>query len=125
MKNARLALAAMFVVLGAACSDDLGDGGDAGGAFDVGVSTGTMPNYSWGAGPALGIRVSRASATTIPVWQVADPVNRSITSPVRHGQVPGGATELVDDERTLTPGVRYRVEITLADNSMAFREFTP
>jgi hypothetical protein len=107
----------------AACSDDLGDGGDAGGAFDVGVSGGTQPNYSW-PGQAFSIRVSRAADTTVPVWFVSHP-SRNLASPLRHGTVPAGATELIDDETTLTAGVRYRVEITLSDNSMAFREFTP
>jgi hypothetical protein len=108
----------------AACSDDLGDGGDAGGDFNIDVSSGTQPSYSW-PGPAFRVQVSR-SGDIAPVWLISH-TGRSLTSPLRHGVIPSGALQLVEDdpETTLTAGVRYRVEITLSDNSMAFREFTP
>jgi hypothetical protein len=121
----RMAMAALTLWATAACSDDLGNGGDAGGDFTIQVGSGTQPQYSW-PGPAFSVRVSRASSSTVPVWLVSHP-GRSLSAPLRHGNVPSGASQLVDDdaEPTLTAGVRYRVEITLADNSMAFQEFTP
>jgi hypothetical protein len=113
--------------LGIACSDDLGTGGDnAGGDFNIAVSSGTQPQYSWGAGPALSIAVYRASNTNLAVWSVANPTQQNIGSPVQHGTVPAGALVLADEETTLSAGVRYRVEIRLANGQQdAFREFTP
>lgn len=122
----RFATAALALAVAAACSDDLGAGGDnAGGDFTISVSSGAQPQYAWPGGPALSVSVFRAGNTTIPVWEVADAVNRNITSPVRHGTLPAGAQLLTNDEPTLTPGVRYQVEIRLANDQTAFQQFTP
>lgn len=122
----RFATMALALVVAAACSDDLGAGGDnAGGDFAISVSTGAQPQYTWPGGPALSVSVFRAGNTTIPVWEVADAVNRNIASPVRHGTRPAGAQLLTNDEPTLTPGVRYQVEIRLANDQTAFQQFTP
>ena len=122
----RLMAGALAIVAGTACSDDLGTGGDnAGGDFDVSVSSGTTPEYSWPGGPAVSVTVVRASNQTQFVWAVSSPTLRNISSPLQHGDVPQGAIELSDLETTLTAGVRYRVAISLADGQSAFREFTP
>ncbi len=129
MKLARFATAALMLAMAAACSDDLGVGGDNfGGDFNISVGGGTQPEYTWPGGPALSVSVFRASSTLIPVWEVVDAVNENITSPVRHGTVPPGAQQTADPgdlENSLTPGVAYRVEIRLANNQSAFREFSP
>lgn len=118
-------LALFTGAFGIACSDDLGAGGDnAGGDFNISVSSGAQPQYSWSAGPALSIAVYRASNPTVPVWSVANPTQQNIGSPVQHGTVPAGALVLADDETALSAGVRYRVEIQLANGQDAFREFT-
>lgn len=129
MKLARFAAAALVLAVAAACSDDLGAGGDnAGGDFNINVGTGSQPQYSWPGGPALSVSVFRASNPIIPIWEVVDAVNESIASPVRHGTVPSGAQQTADPgdlENSLAAGVTYRVEIRLANNQSAFREFTP
>lgn len=118
---------ACVLLLVAGCSDDIlnGDNGGSGGDFSIAVSGGTQPNYSWSEGPALSVDVVRTSNQTVVVWRVADPTNRNIRSPVRHGVVPPGALETAALERVLTAGVEYRVSIRLADGRTAFRDFTP
>ena len=119
-------LSFLLVVSAAACTDELlnGDNGS-GGDFSIAVSGGTQPNYTWFEGPALSVDVVRTSNQTVIVWRVADATNRNITSPVRQGIVPAGATELVALERILTAGVEYRVSIKLADGRSAYQDFRP
>ncbi len=122
----RIALSALFLAGATACADDLGAGGDnAGGDFDVGVSSGTQPQYSWPGGSAVSVTVVRASNQTVFVWAISSPTLRNIASPVRHGAVPAGALLLDNTEPALSAGVRYRVAITLANGQTAFREFVP
>lgn len=126
MVTRALATIALALFAGTGCSDDMGSGGEnAGGDFAISVSTGTSPQYSWTAGLALSVSVYRASNPTVPVWSVANPTQQNIASPVVHGVVPQGALVLADDEPALTAGVRYRVEVRLANGQDAFREFTP
>lgn len=126
MRGAWFLAGALALAVGAACSDDLGAGGDnAGGDFSISVGSGNTPQYTWPGGPAVSVTVVRAANQTQFVWAVSSPTLRNIASPLRHGTVPQGAIELADDERTLTPGVRYRVSISLADGQSAFQEFTP
>jgi len=127
MRAVRLAVAALLVAGMAGCTDDiLGGLGASGGDFSFNVSGGTAPTYSWSTGPAFSIDVVRASNQSQVVWRISDPtVPRNIASPVRHGVVPAGAIESSPLERTLTPGIRYRVTITLDDGRSAFQEFTP
>lgn len=128
MKLARFATVALMLAVAGACSDDLGVGGDnAGGDFAISVGGGMQPEYGWPGGPALSVSVFRAANSLIPVWEVVDPINQDIRSPVRHGTVPPGAQQTVgqgDLETSLSPGVTYRVEIRLASNQSAFQEFT-
>lgn len=122
----RFAAAVLALAVAGACTDDLGVGGDnAGGDFTITVGSGAQPQYSWPGGRALSVSVFRAGNTTIPVWEVVDAVNRNIASPLRHGTVPQGAQRTANDEPSLTPGVRYQVEIRLANNQSAFQQFTP
>lgn len=122
----RFATAVLALAVAAACTDDLGAGGDnSGGDFTISVGSGTQPQYTWPGGPALSVAVYRASNTTIPVWAIVSPVSQNIASPLRHGTVPAGAQLQENDEPTLTAGIRYRVEIRLPDNQSAFQEFTP
>ena len=111
----------------AACTDDLLSGpGNSGGDFAIDVGSGTTPLYSWSAGPAFSIDVVRTSNQTQVVWRITDPTDpRNIASPVRHGTVPSGSIESSALERVLTPGVQYRVTITLANQQSAFQDFTP
>jgi hypothetical protein len=121
-----LIVAALAITL-ASCTDDLLTGpGNSGGDFSITVGGGTTPQYSWSAGPAFSIDVVRTSNQTQVVWRITDPTDpRNISSPVRHGTVPAGAIESSASERVLTPGVQYRVTITLANQQSAFQDFTP
>ena len=126
MRSARglAAIAAALTTL--SCTDlPLDTGGGSGGDFDIGVGSGTQPSYSWEGGNAFEVSVVRTANQTLLAWGIANPTNRSITSPVRHGSVPSGSHELADRERTLTRGVRYRVTVKLANGDQAFQDFTP
>lgn len=121
----KLATALLSVAVAVGCTDDLGVGGDnSGGAFEISVGSGTQPTYSWAGGPALSVTVFEAGET-FPIWGVSSPTQRNIGSPYRHGSQPAGSSVVFDDQPTLTPGVRYRVEIVLANDQEAFREFRP
>lgn len=118
------------VVIGAAlagCTDVLPSGpGGSGGDFTVSAGSGTQPSYTWSAGPAFSVAVARTANPSVVVWRVADLDNGGvIRSPLRHGDRPGGATETISRERTLTRGVEYRVTITLPDGRRGYRDFTP
>ena len=118
------ALIAAFATLG--CTDlPLDAGGDSGGDFDISVGAGTQPVYSWPGGPATGVEVVRTSNQTLIVWGLSSPSAQNIASGVRHGTVPGGSIELSARERSLAPGVEYRVIVKLANDQEAFRDFTP
>lgn len=122
MRSVFVAVAAAATL--AAC-EDAGLGPDnSQGDFDITVGAGTKPSYSWVGGPAEVVDVFRQGGVT-PAWAIADIANAAITSPVVHGNVPNGAIEVVDTEKTLTPGVRYEVTIELADGKKATRSFTP
>ena len=121
----KVAAALMALTVAAACTDDLGVGGDnSGGAFEISVGSGSQPQYSWAGGPALSVTVFEVGQT-FPIWGISSPTNRNIGSPYRHGSVPAGSSVVYDEQPTLQPGVRYRVEIVLANNQEAFREFRP
>jgi hypothetical protein len=127
MRRSLPLIAATLVIALASCTDDLLNGpGNSGGDFSISVGSGTTPTYSWSAGPAFSIDVVRTSNQTQVVWRITDPTDpRNIGSPVRHGIVPNGAIESSTLERVLTPGVTYRVSITLANQQSAFQDFTP
>lgn len=121
----KVASALLALTVAAACTDDLGVGGDnSGGAFEISVGSGTQPQYSWAGGTALSVTVFEVGET-FPIWGISSPTNRNIASPYRHGSVPSGSSVIYDDQPTLIPGVRYRVEIVLANSQSAFREFRP
>lgn len=124
MRSRLLGFLALATVL-AACTNDVAGPGQSGGDFDIGVSSGTHPSYSWSAGPAFTVDVVRTSNPSVVVWRIADPINSNIQSPVTHGTKPSGAIETTSSERTLSAGVRYRVTVTLKDGGQAYREFTP
>jgi hypothetical protein len=122
----RAVLVGLAVIGTTACTDATGVGGDnAGGDFDVSIGVGVTPNYAWPSGLAFEVDVVRTANSTVSVWRVANPTQRNITSPVRHGQVPTGALVLANTEPSLTAGIAYRVTIRLADGQSAFREFRP
>lgn len=121
----KFATALLALAVAGACTDDLGVGGDnSGGAFEISIGSGTQPQYSWPGGTALSVTVFE-SGETFPIWGVSSPSLRNISSPYQHGTQPTGASIVFDDQPTLIPGVRYRVEIVLANNQEAFREFRP
>jgi hypothetical protein len=121
----RRVLAALAVSGLTACTDILppDDGGN--GSFTVTVGSGTTPSYSWTGGAAFRVEVAPVANPFIPVWAVADPNNRNIASPVRHGTVPSGAVLLADEEPVLRAGVNYRVTVTLPNNERSSRDFRP
>lgn len=123
MKRSRAALVCIIALTG--CTDVLPPDGGSSGPFSITVGTGTRPSYSWTAGPAFRVEVTRVENPIIPVWAVANTATQNIASPVTHGTIPSGSLELVDTEKVLTAGVRYRVTITLPNNDRSSRDFRP
>lgn len=120
-----IAAAAALVV---SCKDSTSPDGGGGSAFEITVSAGTKPTYSWSAaGSFQSLSVVRAAAATDFVWGIADsPLsNDPVTSPITHGTVPATALPTFNEEPTLTAGVEYRVSITFYDGKTAWKEFTP
>ena len=115
----------LAAVVLSACSDVLPPDGS-GGDFTINVTTGGRPTYSWSGGSARELRVfDRDDNVLVPVWAVAstNPTASNIMSPFQHGTVPAQTTELSNEQRTLTVGGRYRVEITLLNQQRATRDF--
>lgn len=118
-----------MVVLAAslvACGGDDGTGpdGTGGSEFDITISGGTKPTYTWPGGNAFSVSVVRVSAPGTIVWGMANPA-MTITSPVTHGTASGGGIVTANTEPTLTAGVNYRIAITRADQKTGFKSFTP
>ena len=108
------------------CSSDASTepDGQGGSAFDVTISSGVTPTYTWPGGSAHSVSVMRVSAPGTIVWGVANPV-QGVGAPVTHGVVAAGALPTMTTEARLTAGVRYRVSITRLDTKTGWKEFTP
>lgn len=120
------AIAAATVLFMAACSEPDGSlVGTGGGSVVVAASTGVTPTYSWTGPPAVTLNVVRTSAPSVAIWGISSPLQRNIVSGTQQGVVPPGATETASAERTLTPGVQYRVTVALADGTSGSVDFTP
>lgn len=117
-----LAAAALFTACGS--GDGVSNPSNDGSAFDITISGGRNPTYSWSGGTAFSVSVVRVSAPGTIVWGIANPA-MTIASPVTQGTVPGGAIASSTAEPTLTTGVAYRVAITRNDQKTGFKEFTP
>jgi hypothetical protein len=123
----RLAFAVLFATLAAGCgSDSTGPSSSATGDFDITISSGTKPTYSWPGGTAFSISVVRVSSPGSIVWGVAN-TSMIIPSPVTHGTVPSAQGTVASStlETTLTAGVAYRIAITRNDQKTGYKEFTP
>lgn len=119
-------LSVLFGAALLACgSDDPAGPVDDNGDFDITVSSGTRPTYTWPAGGAFSVSVVRTTAPGTIVWGMADPVNKNVGSPVTHGSLKGSAIESAASEKTLSAGVEYRVSITLGDGKTGWKSFTP
>ena len=128
MNRKRLLALLTVAFIATACSGDddaTGPSGGSNGDFKVSVSSGVNPNYSWTVGGAFSVSVVRTAAPTTIVWGIADPFNKNIASPAKHGTVPGGAVQSANAEPTLTAGTEYRVSVTLADGRTGWSEFRP
>jgi hypothetical protein len=96
--------------------------------FQVDVTTGVTPEYSWSVGPAASLRVVRGDNFAEVAWIIVsknssgNPVN-GISSPVTHGTVPTGAELDNNDEPQLEPGVAYEVTVAKADGTAGFTVF--
>ena len=106
------------------CSKDSTSPNSGGSAFDISVSGGVNPTYTWEGGGAHSVSVVRTSAPGDIVWGVAQPLT-GVASPVTHGSLPGGALQSSNKEPTLTAGVTYRVSVTLVSHQTGWKEFTP
>lgn len=107
-----------------------GNGGNTGGSGnEIAITVsypGGVPTYSWSGGGGQSLAVVRTSDPGTPVWVIATPGRDGVTSPVTQGTVPGGAVEALATERTLTPGVEYRVTVArIATSNAGWTEFTP
>ena len=120
------ALTALLVLFAACGGDSTGpsNSDNTGSAFDVTISSGTKPTYTWSGGNAQSVSVVRVSAPGTIVWGIAN-LSLNITSPVTHGTVQAGSLATANVEPTLTAGVKYRVAVTRADMKSGFKEFTP
>lgn len=121
----RFAALALITMLLGCGGDSAGPSGNGGSEFDITISGGTRPTYTWPGNPAFSVSVVRVSAPGTIVWGLANPTAMSIGSPVTHGAAVGGAVVTANTEATLTAGVRYRVAITRSDTKTGFKEFTP
>ena len=126
MPRLRTLLAIAMTTALVACGGDDGgpEGSDDGSAFDITVSSGTRPTYTWSGGTGFSVSVVRTSAPGTIVWGIANPA-KTIPATVTHGTVPGGALQTSNAEPSLTPGVRYRVAVTRNDDKVGYKEFTP
>ncbi len=128
MRRLLVAGAAIATAAGmASCGSDStspDDGGSGGSAFDIQISSGGTPTYTWPGGLGYSVSIVRTSAPGTIVWGVAH-LAQALPSPVTHGVVPGGAVQTINTEPRLTAGVRYRVAITRADTKTGYKEFTP
>ena len=66
--------AALALVGGCSSSDATGPASQDGSAFDVAITGGTAPTYTWPGGTAHSVSVVRVSAPGTIVWGVANPV---------------------------------------------------
>ncbi len=111
------------------CKDSTSPDGNQGGkSFEVTVTNGTRPTYTWPGGSAHSLSVMRTSDPTVIVWGLVGPapLTTALTSPVVHGTIPaGGVLPSSTEERVLTAGVEYRVSVTLHDGRTGWTEFTP
>ena len=104
-----------------------GGGNNSGNEIAITVSNlGPTPTFTWSGGGGQSLAVVRTSSPGVPVWVIATPGRDGVTSPVAHGTVPSGAVEGMATERSLTPGVEYRVTVARIGTSNAgWVEFTP
>lgn len=104
-----------------------GGGNQSGNEIPITVTvSGGVPTYSWTGGGVQSLTIVRTSNPAMPVWIVATPGRDGVTSPLTQGAVPAGAVEGIATERTLVPGVEYRVSIArIATNNAGWAEFTP
>jgi hypothetical protein len=103
------------------------NGNQTGNDIDITVSNlGATPTYTWTLGGGQSLTVVRQSDPGTPVWVIATPGRDGVLSGVVQGTVPSGAIEVVSTERTLTPGVPYRVTVArIATNNAGWKDFTP
>ncbi|MDF1561889.1 MAG: hypothetical protein P1V51_02525 [Deltaproteobacteria bacterium] len=100
-----------------------------GGSPEITVGSGTTPTYTWDSGPVRQLTVIRGtleSGTTI--WAIGASGDE-IASPVTHGTVPSGATELTQaytgsPEPVLTAGADYQVWLERGEGERVFVDFT-
>src|SRR5690606_10543399 len=110
----RFGILLAITLLVSSCKDSTSPN-DGGSAFDISISGGLNPTYTWDGGNAHSVSVMRTSDPTDIVWGVALPIT-GVPSPVSHGTVPSGALPSSTKEMTLTAGVEYRISITLTDS---------
>jgi hypothetical protein len=124
MRYTGLLFVAAAMLSGCGGSTGPSNGNNDGSAFDITISGGLNPSYSWPGGDGHSVSIVRVSAPGTIVWGVANPIG-PLPSPVTHGSVPSGALPTSSAEARLTAGVRYRVAITRKDTKTGFKEFTP
>ena len=93
----------------------------------VGASPDMRPNYVWTIGGVSFLDVVRVSNQSAPVWGFNVPGGADVVqSPIKHGELPAGATLIGGSEPVLTPGVQYRVRIQRNTTNQQFSAvFTP
>ena len=101
-----------------------------GGGAPITVGEGTTPEYSWEEGDVRQLTVIRGVLESGTVVWAIGVTSGELASPVTHGTVPAGATELVQaytttPEPVLTAGVDYQVWLERGDGSREFVAFTP
>lgn len=88
----------------------------------VELMAGRPPRYRW-SGEAFSVSLAEVASPTTIVWGVASAA-RPLAAPLRHGEVPEGATLLATRPDSLRTGIRYRLSITLTDGRTGHRDFT-
>lgn len=122
------ALLALLALPLAGCEDITG-GIVGGGPFDVGVTSGAVPQVSWNGGNAQAVVIAEKD-TGVRLWMLTATTAHGFRSPVTYDvPVPDGfgnllAQEEPEDAPDLESGVEYQAIVTLTTGQQAFRNFS-
>lgn len=96
----------------------------AAGDFNVTVSAGTTPSFSWPSGNAVALTVNRLDASTVKQWEIfASNVTGGFPSPVRYGALVPGTSPA--PATVLVSGVHYIVTVLQLGGRYGQQEFVP
>ncbi len=115
-----------IILLLSGCSKSPTDsnGTQTGGDFEIKISSGIQPTYTWSVGDAFSLSVVRTEEPVKIVWGIATPGRDGIASGVTHGTVPSSAFPSSEIEKKLESGVSYRVSVSQISGKIGWTDFT-